>query len=201
MLSVNWSWVTTEDAVNERREHARELVGQQLSSVTYVTMDYRRLDEDHTTQGPRWIRDDAELAAPTWHEETFDAVDYGVELATVSGQVFTVSWDSPGWHEGIWIRKVSALGSACTEDAAVALWDVSRTSRWTDLVDGVITDLMLHYRPVAGDGYWCSRIDLRIGDRSAHMLLGEASGGQRLVPSGDNVAVVFSPKQLPEWAQ
>jgi hypothetical protein len=59
---------------------------------------------------------------------TTNAVTYGVEL-TITGRVCTVSWDLPGWHEGIWIREVPAHGSAF-EDADVAIWDVSEAARW-----------------------------------------------------------------------
>ena len=63
-----------------------------------------------------------------------------------------------------------------------------------------ITDVMLHYRRWPGGGYWCSRITIAFGDRLVHLLLGDADAEQRLVPSSDNIAVVFSPDPLPDWA-
>jgi hypothetical protein len=146
------------------------------------------------------VADTTELAAPAWRCETFDWADYAVEFATTSGRVFTVSWDQPGWHEGIWIREARARGSAYQEDANVAIWDVSQAGRWNRYIGAVITDVVVHYRPWApGDGHWCSRITLHIDGHPVHLLLGDADSGQQLVPAADNIAVLFPPTQLPEW--
>ncbi len=64
----------------------------------------------------RLVGSSVELAAPDWDCGTFDTADYAVEFTTTSGRVFTVSWDSPGWHEGIWLREVPAAGAAFSED-------------------------------------------------------------------------------------
>jgi len=63
-----------------------------------------------------------------------------------------------------------------------------------------ITDLSLHYAPWPGGGYWCPRITIAFGDRLVYLLLGDRDAEQRLVPSSDNIAVLFSPDLLPDWA-
>jgi len=196
---VSWSWVATGEQVDERRDQARELAGLRLSSVMYVLLDYGQVDRPVGSHGPRLVEGAAELAAPAWRCEGFDWADYAVEFTTTSGRVFTVSWDSPGCHEGIGVREVRALGSACVEDADVALWDVSYAGRWDSFIGAEITDAVLHYRPWPGGGYWCSRITVRIGGRPVHLLLGDTDGRQRLVPAADNIAVLFPPGRLPEW--
>lgn len=200
MCVVDWSWAATEEEADERRARARELIGLQLSSVVYVLIDYGQPDRPGGSRGPRLVADTTELAAPAWRCETFDWADYAVEFATTSGRVFTVSWDQPGWHEGIWIREARARGSAYQEDANVAIWDVSQAGRWNRYIGAVITDVVVHYRPWApGDGHWCSRITLHIDGHPVHLLLGDADSGQQLVPAADNIAVLFPPTQLPEW--
>jgi hypothetical protein len=151
-------------------------------------------------RGPRLVSTEVELAAPVWRCETFDWADYGVDFTTTAGRVFTVSWDRPGWHEGIWIREIPARGSAFEEDADVAIWDVSEAGRWDQYVGQVIRDVQMHYRPWAPrDGYWCSRITLLVKHSLVHVLLGDQGEGQQLAPAADNIAVVFPPNPLPEW--
>jgi hypothetical protein len=146
MIGMDWSWVPTEDLVAERREHARRLVGSRLSFVSYVLIDYGQLDRPDGSHGPRLVSDTAELALPAWRSETFDWADHAVEFTTGPGRVFTCSWDSPGCHEGIWIREVPALGSAYASNANVAVWDVSHAGRWNRFIGAEITDVILHYR-------------------------------------------------------
>jgi hypothetical protein len=103
---VNWSWVTTADLVTGRRNHARQLTGYRLAAVSYVLIDYGLLDRSTGPRGPRLISDAQDLALPAWRYETFDSADYAVEFTTEAGRVFTFSWDSPGYHTGVWLREV-----------------------------------------------------------------------------------------------
>jgi hypothetical protein len=79
------------------------------------------------------------------------------------------------------------------------VWDVSHAGRWDSFMGVAITDVMLHYRRWPGDGYWCSRIAVDFGGRVVHLLLGDAGAEQRLVPSSDNIAVLFPGEPLPSW--
>jgi hypothetical protein len=201
MSPVNWSWAETADLVAERRDDARQLIGSRLAAVSYVLIDYGRPDRSTGFDGPRLISDAKELASPTWHGEAFDCANYAVEFTTEAGQAFTISWDSPGYHVGIWLRAVPARGSAYARDADVAVWDVSRAGRWDSFIGAEVTDVLLHYWHWADDGYECSRITLVFGDRSVELLLADSDANQLLAPSGDNIAVLFPPEPLPRWAR
>ena len=131
---------------------------------------------------------------------TFDCADYAVEFTTEAGRVFTVSWDTPGDHTGVWLREVPARGSAYVADADVAVWDVSRVGRWDSFIGAEVTDVILRYRRWVDDGYECSRITVAFGDRSVELLLADSDADHLLVPSGNNIAVVFPPEPLPQWA-
>jgi hypothetical protein len=200
MRGVDWSWVATEEEAEERREHARRLAGLRLTAVRYVLIDYGHLDRGAGSQGPRLISTEAELADPVWRCDGFDWADFGVEFTASSGRVFTVSWDSPGWHEGIWIRELAARESAYAQDANVAVWDVTSAGHWDTYIGAMITDVVMHYRPWGpGDGLWCSRITLHIAGSPIHLLLGDRDGSHQLVPAADSIAVLFPPARLPEW--
>lgn len=193
---MDWSWVTTADLVTERRNHARQLTGSRLAAVSYVLIDYGRLDRSTGPRGPRLISDAQELASPAWRYETFDCADYAVEFTTEAGRVFTISWDSPGYHAGVWLREVPARGFAYVADADVAVWDVSRAGRWDSFIGVEVSAVILHYRHWDDDGYECSRITVAFGDRSVELLLADGDADQLLAPSGDNIAVLFAPESL-----
>jgi hypothetical protein len=201
MRRVNWSWVMTADLVAERRDHGRQLTGSRLAAVSYILIDYGRLDRQTGPLGPRLISDAQELASPAWRSEAFDRADYAVQFTTEAGRVFTISWDSPGYHVGIWLREVPARGFAYTRDSDVAVWDVSRAGRWDSFIGVEVTDVILHYRQWAEDGYECPRITIAFGDRSVELLLADSDADQLLAPSGDNIAVLFPLEPLPQWAR
>lgn len=138
---------------------------------------------------------DTEWAKPTWQWPTFDAVDYGVELHTDSGQVFSVAWDPPGpQQEGIGLREVPFLGTGISAEANFAVWNVTHRSRWTALIGTTVSDVELSYEPWAkSEGFWCPRITVRFRDARVDMVLGDIGPDGELHPSANNVAVLFSP--------
>lgn len=143
----------------------------------------------------------AEWRQPPFRYELGDCTDYGVELETACGRAFTVSWDSPGWHEGIWLRELPLAGEAVAADASTAIWDVSRTDRWDRFIGHEISDVQLHYRLWApGDGYWCTRVTITVLGSDIQFLGGQAEA-RTLAPSADAIAVLFPPARLPEWAR
>jgi hypothetical protein len=197
--TVAWSWVETLDEVQERRQHARRLIGLQLGAVRYCEIDYAMLDRPQGQEGPRHVVSGAEWQEPSFRFDFGDSVDYGVELETACGRVFTVSWDSPGSHEGIWLRELPLVGQAVLADANSAIWEVSRAGRWDRFIGCEVSDVWLHYRPWASDdGYWCTRVTLTIDGSDVQLLAGQAAAG-RLAPAADNIAVLFSAAGLPEW--
>lgn len=196
------SWAATEQDVAERRARARRLEGARLAAVRYVTIDYRR-EELHPSlhgAGPRLIEDHDEWKQPTWKFDGFDSMDYGFDLSTDDGRVFSVTWDPPGWHEGISLREEPLLGVSVRSEADVAIWDVSRDSGWAPLVGARITRVELRYRPWsdAEGGFWCPQISIAVEDVAIEVIMADADQG-RLAPSADNVAVLFSPTVLPAW--
>lgn len=197
---MKWSWVASLAEVKERRQHAQRLVGLQLATVRYCDIDYAMLDRPAGQEGPRRVISAAEWQEPSFRYEVGDSTDYGVELQTACGRVFTVSWDSPGWHEGIWLRELPLVGEAVLPNANTAIWDVSHAGRWDRFVGHEISDVRLHYRPWApDDGYWCTRITVTVCGGDVQFLGGQAGTGQTLAPSADDIAVLFPPAPLPEW--
>jgi hypothetical protein len=168
------------------------------TAVRYVNFDYTMPDRPEDLRGARTVTSEQEWREPAWRYEFGDSVDWGVGLGTACGRLFTVTWDAPGWHEGIWLREAPVM----TGDANVAIWDVSHAGRWDDFIGPQISDVLLHYRPFGpDDGYWCSRITIKVLGHGVELLLGEGQADQTLSPSADNIAVVFPPAQLPKWEQ
>ncbi|MDX6248938.1 MAG: hypothetical protein QOF10_2298 [Kribbellaceae bacterium] len=199
-----WSWATTESEVDQRRQHAEQLVGQYISRVRYYTIDYRReeLHPELIDSGPRFIDGDSEWDQPTWRYDGFDAMDFGIELETDTGAFFALTWDPPGYREGIGLQNVAMLGGGVQRDADVAIWDVStRASNWRPLIGNRLTGLELHYLPWDDQesGFWCQHITFRSEGSSVEVVMGDADNGV-LVPSADNVAVLQAGTPLPRWA-
>ena len=197
---MEWSWVKTLAEVEETRARARQMIGQELTAVRYCDLDYALSDRPDGHRGARNVTSEDEWRDPTWRFAFGDSVDHGVELEVTGGARFTVGWDSPGWHEGIWIRQVPLIGSAVTPDGNVAIWNVSRAGRWDQFVGHSVSDIRLAYKPWApNEGYWCSRITLTIQDSDIELLLGKGGTDNELHRSADNIAVLFPPAILPDW--
>jgi hypothetical protein len=195
-----FSWVSTTAEKDERVSHGEQLVGQLLAAVRYVNLDYRRFELAESLNGPREITDEQEWQKPTWRFPGCDSVDHAVELTIGDGRRFTVTWDPPGWIEGIGLREQPAIGYAVSDTADVALWDVSDRSGWSSLVGSVLTGVEMHYHPwINPTGFWCSRVTLDLGPHRVELLLGEAHIDGQIAPSADNIVVFFDPIALPQW--
>lgn len=109
-----WSWAASAEEADARRREASGLVGERLQVVRYYTLDYRRpeLQPELVDGGPRIIATEIEWREPTWLFDGFDAMDYGIELETESGALFSLTWDPPGEREGIGLQRIPMLGSA-----------------------------------------------------------------------------------------
>jgi hypothetical protein len=196
-----WSWAENADAVASFRNEADGLVGEVIARVTYVDVDYRADEFRNGTVGPRRIDRDIEWGDPTWRHAACDSVDHGVEIETLSGRLFTVSWDAPGAREGLGLRELPLFGNAVNNDADVAIWDVSVRSSWVGLVGREVTTVELHYAPWDESGaLWCDWISVHVGEQRVEFLLGEgAAEVPEILASADNVAVVFDRSRLPGW--
>jgi len=113
--------------------------------VRYGQLDY--VDRPEKGSGARQVVSDDEWRAPTFRYAFGDCADFGVELETACGRLFTVSWDPPGSHEGIWLREAPLGGLAVLDGVGSAIWDVSRGGRWDRFIGQEISGVRLHYRP------------------------------------------------------
>lgn len=189
---LRWSWARDRDEADGFQAEASRLVGQVLSEVKYVDLDY---SEEHRGQvvGPRLVSAASEWAQSPWRHRVGDDVGHAVEFRTVSGSVFTASWESPGEAEGIGLRACSAIGAAVVVDGNVAVWDVSSTPRWRRLIGKQIDSVDLRYE-AWDDCLWCQRIDLGIGAHRVGLHLAEVGRQSgELAPSSDNIVVTFDP--------
>ncbi|WP_284750848.1 hypothetical protein [Arthrobacter sp. efr-133-R2A-120] len=191
-LMRTWSWAASMADVEERRRHAQLMVGAVLASVSYMTIDYERLERfpELELTGPRKITDPAEWADPQWLCPGFDTVDYGIELVMTDGRISSSTWDPPGDIEGIGLRAVPLLGTGVAADADVAIWDVSGQRRWRDRCAHEIMGVELNYSPWGtGSGFWCPAVNIHFKNSSVELMLGESGPECVLVPSADNIIV------------
>lgn len=199
-----WSWAASQVEADARQQDANQLVGERVRAVRYFTLDYRRhgVHPELLDSGPRTISADSEWQEPTWLYDGFDAMDYGLEVATDSGAVFSLTWDPPGEREGIGLQPVQMLGSGVRDDADVAIWVVGdRAPSWAPLVGGQVVAVDLHYKPwdEKHGSLWCPHITL-LGERGrVEIVMGDSEHGS-LVPSADNIAVLHPGSALPRWS-
>ena len=197
-----WSWAATVLDVAERRGHVEGLVGNRIAIVRYVTIDYLReeLHPELIDSGVRLIEDNREWELPTWRCDGFDAVDFGVELETMDGEIWSLTWDPPGDHEGIGIRKGPLIGSVVVPDRLTAVWDATLTPLWSPMLRAPIAAVELHYVPwdPPSPGFWCHRISFVTQDARLEVVMGDNEYG-RLVASANNVAILAPDTPLPHW--
>lgn len=198
-----WSWAASDAEANARRHDAQELVGERIRAVRYYTIDYRRQDmhPELIDGGPRIIEAESEWNEPTWLYAGFDAMDFGLEVATDSGTAFSLTWDPPGDHEGIGLQRMAMLGSGVRGDADVGIWEVGeRTASWKPMVGRRVTGVDLHYVPwdEARGSLWCPHITFHGEGGRVEVVMGDAESGV-LVPSADNVAGLHPGTALPAW--
>src|ERR1700736_3124216 len=101
-----WSWVSTQEEVDDRLRRARQLAGSRLRAVRYFDIDYERWSIAPESLGPREVVDAQEWLKPNWAHPAYDSIDYGLEFETDTGRIFSVTWDNPGKVEGIGINEL-----------------------------------------------------------------------------------------------
>jgi hypothetical protein len=201
-VSPGWSWAESQAVADSYQAEASGLVGEVIARVRYVNIDYFMEQFRHGQVGPRLVTAAEEWKDPTWRHPACDTVDFAVELETPSGRCFTVAWESPGTREGLGLRELRALGNAFRGDTDVAVWDVTDQQEWRDLVGKSVSRVVMHYEPSDSTGaLWCSWITVEIAAKTVEFLLAEGQADQpdSLLPSANNVAVIFEPASLPEW--
>ena len=161
MVRPSWSWAQSPREAEEFQSEAATLVGETLVTVLYIDLDYRADEFRGDAKGPRPIRSADEWEKPTWRHPSCDTVDMAVELHTESGRKFTVAWESPGRIEGLGLRGMPAMGTAVSEGADLAVWDVSERSAWVNLIGQDVRTVTLHYEPWGeGAALWCRWITI-----------------------------------------
>lgn len=194
------AWVQSLDEVGRARGALRTFIGSTIVGVRYITIDYRRWDVSPDHRGPRVIDDRVELASPPWSHRIADSVDFGVELDTASGRMLSIGWETSVEHESLEVFPGRLIGSVLDASPDVAIWDVASSSRWREFIGRPITTVDVHYMPWSPDGgFWCTRAAVAFGDSQVVLLLGEVDQTESIVPSADNIAVLFPPIALPEW--
>ena len=118
----------------------------------------------------------------------------------MDGRRFAVTWDEPGWHEGIGLYEDALIGTLVSPTADAAIWDVSQERHLAPLIGKRVDWVnLLRYRPWSDDGeLWCPHISIRIAGIDVEVIMGDAENGA-LVPSADCVAVLFPPTRAPKW--
>lgn len=196
-----WGFAESTGEVSRRRNEAAAIIGEQITNVVYFSLDYQRHELRPGARGVHWVTDPTELLAPTWHTLLCDSLDFGVELRTMSGRHFSITWDPPGWREGMGIRETQFIESVLRPTTDVAAWEVTTHSQWSSRLQNPVASVDLHFLPwgESTDQYWCSRVTLGFGDSDVIMMLGEGTQDGQIAPSSDNIAVLFDQSDLPEW--
>jgi hypothetical protein len=186
------SFAHSVEEVEARKTEALAIVGKRILEVRYVTIDYNRYDLARDHVGFREVSDEAEWATKAWSFPHCDSVDFGVEIETADGSLFSIAWDPPGDYEGIGLYPLP-MSQLLRPDADVAVWSVGGSSRWVSKLGATITNAELSYAQwsqISGD-YWCTSVILHVGISPITLTLGEASDDGSIAPSSDNVAIVF----------
>ena len=196
------SWASSSAERDLRVASAQALVGREILAVRYCNIDYSRWDLARGTLGPRVVTSPGEWESPTWRYAACDSIDYGIEIETTLGEVFSVSWDPPGTVEGIGI-VAEPIPTALRPDADVAMWDVTDRSEWSQHVGATVQGVGLHYVPwdEPDDSWWCPRLSIRLPGGDVEVLLADTANDGTIVPSADNVVVLFGPDELPSWVR
>lgn len=149
---------------------AAEIAGQRLDGVAYLVPS----TSDATTRR---------------HYNSFDEVDMGVELTTLSGSKFCFMWVMDDVQEGLRLNRAEAGFSA----GPLKRLDVSNEPEWAGLLGRAITGVALSWhRPCdeALEAVWSVRL---IFDSTAIVIaLGEAAHDRRTICYiPDTVVVIF----------
>jgi hypothetical protein len=197
------SWVKTWTEVESRQSEARELIGARITGVRYVNLDFNHMDRDGSEPARR-VEGPSEWARPTWLFSTCHSVDWGVELDVQDAGSISVTWQDPGWHEGLVLYRGVLAERAVRADSIRAEWDVTSWGPWQQALSSPVTDVELRYERWGDredEGFWCPLVTVTFGSLAVRFLLGEGRGDSDEVrPSADNVAVLLPEHRLPAWA-
>lgn len=201
-VSIGWSWAESEAVARAYQVAALDLVGEVIVAVATSTSTTSSRSSGTASPEPASSPIVAEWERPTWRHPACDTTDFAVELETGSGSCFTISWESPGEREGLGIRELPAEGNAYRDDTEVAIWDVTSSHDWRDLLPSVVTNVEMHTIP----GLPPERCGAT-GSASRSRRESWSSCLRRVISTSptpfslrrNNVAVIFGAAQLPGW--
>jgi hypothetical protein len=174
--------------------HARRLVGGRITGVRYFEIDYWRIaraDSDEVQRGGRVVTSAEEWTEPSWRASDCDSVDFGAELTTENGAVFSAVWVMADDNEGLSFRQEPLRPKRLEADGAFALWDVERAGRWSPFIVSPVKDVRLCWtRPFSSSDLCCHAIELLFDSGLVVLTLGEQRSGEFSYAS-DNLAAVF----------
>lgn len=193
---MTYSWANDETERDAWVAFARTMEGLTLGSVRYFNLDYRRDEFAPDHLGPRLIDSDAEWVEPTWEFPGGHTLDFGIELADVSGSTWSLSWIPPGPMEGLALTHEPLLEAVLSPDATAAVWDVSARTAWSPLIGRTVQSVRVHYEPwdAASNTWWCRRVEIDFPGASIEVLEAEGTADGGLSPSADNLVVRFQPR-------
>ncbi len=196
-----WGFAESTAEVQQRRDSAATIIGEQIAEVTYYSLDYRRDELRPGDTGLHRVVEPTERADPTWLTPLCDSLDFGVELRTATGRIFSITWDPPGWREGMGIQETQFVRSMLRPEIAAAAWPSPNPSRWAPILETPVTTIDLHFQPweLSADQHWCTRVTLACGNSTVVMMLGEGTQDGQITPSADNIAVLFDQSHIPDW--
>ncbi|HEX7167784.1 MAG TPA: hypothetical protein VF230_12455 [Acidimicrobiales bacterium] len=188
------SWAADEADRDAWIAFARALEGRRLATVRYLDIDYRRHDVAPDYDGLREITDEGQWAAPTFEFPGGHTVDFGVELETDDGFVYSVTWTPPGDTEGLEVHHEALAGGALSDRPSAAVWDVSTRTTWRAFLGHVVTRVDVHYEPWDDAGaWWCMRLEFHVdGAGTVELSLAQGNPDGTVEPSSDNVVVRLS---------
>jgi hypothetical protein len=187
------AWAATEDDRDEQIAEAGRLQGQRIERVQYFTLDYQNMDHGP----PRMISDSLEWSEPSWRYEQFDCFDFYLQLDTEDQRSFTVGWDPPSECAGLWLREGASHGEPF---GSVAVWDVTASPRWAQLMGSTVSAVECRYRiDVDLPGWHNDLITLTISNQRVFVFLGGVDSDHSPTPSANNLMVMSDPADLPDW--
>jgi len=193
-------WAASDGERDDQIAAARRLEGLRITRVHYFTLDYKHLDLSYLPEGPRVVTDPIELPNSPCRYDDFDSVDFYIQIESIDQRSFTIGWDPPSETEGLWVREGVTSGEPFASNTRVAVWDVTDSRRWSSSIGRVVSEIGLHYRQTAQPAGWgCDLLTLVIGGKNLSVFLGDVGEMNSMKPSANNLLVITSPTQAPEW--